>query len=49
VVLTGGAPEFIDSLRGSSSGAELTWYANNDRLLVDGREGQPAVSRILRK
>ena len=49
IVLTGGAPEFSDSQRGSSSGAQLTWYAESDRLLVDGREGQPAVSRILRK
>jgi lipopolysaccharide export system protein LptA len=49
VVLTGGSPEFIDSLRGSTRGQELTWFADNDRLLVEGREGQPAVSRILRK
>ncbi len=49
VVLTGGEPEFIDSLRGSTRGRELTWFADNDRLLVEGRENQPAVSRILRK
>ncbi len=49
VVLTGGSPEFIDSLRGSTRGRELTWYAESDRLLVEGSEGQPAFSRILRK
>jgi lipopolysaccharide export system protein LptA len=49
VVLTGGSPEFADSLRGSTRGRELTWFADNDRLLVEGREGQPSVSRILKK
>jgi lipopolysaccharide export system protein LptA len=48
VVLSGGAPQFTDSLRGSTSGAQLTWDQRNDRLLVDGREGQPGVSRMRR-
>lgn len=49
VVLSGGSPEFSDSLRGSTRGTQLTWFAGDDRLLVDGREGQPAFSRVLRK
>jgi lipopolysaccharide export system protein LptA len=49
VVLSGGAPEFTDSLRGSTRGQRLTWFADNDRLLVDGRENQPAASVIYRK
>ena len=49
VVLSGGAPEFTDSLRGSTRGQQLTWFADNDRLLVDGRENQPAASVIRRK
>jgi len=49
VILSGGAPEFTDSLRGSTRGQQLTWFADNDRLLVDGREDQPAASVIRRK
>jgi lipopolysaccharide transport protein LptA len=48
VALWGGNPEFVDSARGATRGARLTWYAANDRLLVDGAEGSPARSRILR-
>jgi len=46
IVLSGGRPEFTDSLRGSTRGAQLTWFADDDRLLVDGRDTQPASSVI---
>jgi lipopolysaccharide export system protein LptA len=49
LVLYGGEPALVDSLRGSAHGKQLTWFINNDRLLVDGRQDQPAVSRIHRK
>jgi lipopolysaccharide export system protein LptA len=49
VDLAGAPAEFIDSLRGSSRGRKLTWFADSDRLLVEGSEAQPAVSRILKK
>lgn len=49
IVLYGGEPLLFDSRRGSTRGQQLTWFPNNDRLLVDGREDQRAVSRILRK
>ncbi len=49
VALSGGSPQFTDSLRGSTRGRQLTWYAGNDRLLVDGRQEQPAVSVIRRQ
>jgi lipopolysaccharide export system protein LptA len=49
VVLRGGQPEFIDSLKGNSHGVELTYFANDDRLLVNGSPEQPAKSRIRRK
>ncbi|MFB3777331.1 MAG: LptA/OstA family protein [Bryobacteraceae bacterium] len=48
VVLSGGSPEFTDSLRGSTRGRILTWFADSDRLLVEGRASEPAVSRIRR-
>jgi len=50
VVLRGGQPEFVDSLKGNNTrGVELTYYANDDRLLVNGSPEQPAKSRIRRK
>jgi len=49
VVLTGGQPLFVDSLKGRTTGRELTWWANNDRLLVNGEEQKPAESTIIRK
>jgi lipopolysaccharide export system protein LptA len=50
VVLRGGEPEFIDSLKGNNTrGVELTYFANDDRLLVNGSPDQPAKSRIRRK
>lgn len=49
VVLTGGQPLLVDSLKGNTRGQKLTWWVNDDRLLVEGEEGQPARSRILKK
>jgi lipopolysaccharide export system protein LptA len=48
VIMTGGRPKFEDSCKGSTDGAELTYYANDDRLLVNGKSGQPAQSRLNR-
>jgi lipopolysaccharide export system protein LptA len=44
-----GNPTLVDSLRGSTRGASLTYFADDDKLLVNGTEKQPAVSRIRRK
>jgi lipopolysaccharide export system protein LptA len=49
LILRGGDPQFVDSLRGSTRGAELTYFLNDDRLLVSGQARQPASSRILRR
>lgn len=49
VVLNGGSPKLIDSVKGTTEGRELTWFYNDDRLLVDGVESQPAKSLIRRK
>ncbi len=49
VTLSGGTPEFTDSWRGSTRGTQLTWFSGNGRLLVNGRDDQPAVSVIRRK
>jgi lipopolysaccharide export system protein LptA len=48
VVLYGGVAQFEDSLRGTERGDRLTWYQEKDRLVVEGRKGEPANGRILR-
>jgi len=49
IILRGGDPQMHDSLRGSTRGAELTYYSDDDRLLVNGSAAHPVASRILRK
>ena len=49
VMLEGGSPQFVDSLKGTTRGQKLTWFSNDDRLLVDGVPSKPAVSVIKRK
>lgn len=49
VILRGGKPQLVDSLKGTTHGVELTYFANDDRLLVNGSAEQPAKSRIRRK
>lgn len=49
VIMTGGKPQFVDSLKGTTKGQILTYFANDDRLLVNGVEKQPAESVIRRK
>ncbi len=36
VILEGGQPRFVDSTRGTTRGEKLTWYSDDDRLLVNG-------------
>jgi lipopolysaccharide export system protein LptA len=49
IILTGGHPEMIDSVKGTTKGRELTYFANDDRLLVNGLESQRSESAIRRK
>ncbi|HBY61656.1 MAG TPA: LPS export ABC transporter periplasmic protein LptC [Solibacterales bacterium] len=48
-ILSGGNPLLVDSLKGQTRGSVLTWYARDDRLLVDNTGSGPAVSRIRTK
>ena len=48
VILKEGKPALVDSVKGETHGNELTYYANDDRLLVSGTADQPAKSRIRR-
>jgi lipopolysaccharide export system protein LptA len=38
--------QLTDSRRGNARGTELTYFSNDDRLLVNGSAGRQAVSRI---
>ncbi|WP_031497447.1 LptA/OstA family protein [Bryobacter aggregatus] len=53
LVLEGGKPEMFDVVKGveqrRTTGKQLTWFANNDKLIVDGEEKKPAVSNLQRK
>jgi lipopolysaccharide export system protein LptA len=49
VILEGGSPLLVDSKKGKTAGRQLTWWANNDRLLVDGEEKQPVVTTVRKK
>jgi lipopolysaccharide export system protein LptA len=49
VILEGGQPKMVDSLKGTTSGKQLTYFSKNDRLLVNGVEQQHAASVIRRK
>jgi lipopolysaccharide export system protein LptA len=49
VILQEGDPLLVDSLKGQTRGKQLTWWANNDRLLVNGVENRPADSLLRKK
>ena len=48
VILWGGSPQLDDTLRGTTTGRKLTWWASDDRLLVDGVPAEPVRSMIRR-
>jgi lipopolysaccharide export system protein LptA len=49
VIMTGGQPLFVDSLKGTTRGKILTYFSNDDRLLVNGVEQQRVESVLHRK
>ncbi len=44
-VLTGGPPSIFDAERGKITGDSLTFYRHDDRVLVEGRETSPTVTK----
>jgi lipopolysaccharide export system protein LptA len=46
IILRGVPAQLNDTLRGNTRGAQLTYFADDDRLLVDGEAQKPAASRI---
>ena len=53
VFLTRGEPKFVerkpDGKVQTTEGSDLTYYANDDRLLVNGSPARPGQSQIQRK
>lgn len=53
LTLEGGKPEMVDFVKGveqrRTTGKQLTWFANNDKLIVDGEEKKPSQSTLQRK
>jgi lipopolysaccharide export system protein LptA len=44
-LLTGGTPSIFDAERGKITGDSLTFYRHDDRVLVEGKETSPTVTR----
>jgi lipopolysaccharide export system protein LptA len=49
VILEGGQPRLVDSMRGTTTGEKLTWYSNDDKLSVVGKPQQPVKSVLHKK
>jgi lipopolysaccharide export system protein LptA len=49
VILAGGEPKLDDSKTGNTRGDKLTWFTNDDRLVVDGAPERKARSHIRKK
>lgn len=49
VILQGGQPLLVDSVRGETHGTRLTYFARNERLLVESPPSEPSVSTLHRK
>ncbi len=49
VVLNGGSPQMVDSYKGVTKGRELTYYDNDDRLIVEGEKKQLAYTTMKKK
>jgi len=46
VVLNGGAPQFVDSIKGITRGKQLTYFSSDDRLIVEGETKKEAFTRM---
>jgi lipopolysaccharide export system protein LptA len=49
IILRGGAPQLVDSKRGNTQGAELIYFADDDKLVVNGAPEKPAASSVRMK
>ncbi len=49
VVLKGGAPQVVDSYKGLTKGTQLTYFSDDDHLIVEGQKKQLAYTRMKKK
>jgi lipopolysaccharide export system protein LptA len=49
VILNGGSPQVTDSYKGITKGDQLTYYSDDDRLLVNGKKKALAYTEMLKK
>lgn len=53
LVLEGDKPEMVDIVKGveqrRATGKQLSWFANNNKIIVDGQEKKPGLSTLRRK
>lgn len=49
VILTGGSPQLTDSIRGNTLGDKLTYFTDDDRLVVDGVPERQVKSHYRKK
>jgi lipopolysaccharide export system protein LptA len=49
VILEQGDPLLVDSVKGQTRGQQLTWWANDDRLLINGVDKVTPVRTTIRK
>jgi lipopolysaccharide export system protein LptA len=49
VILTGGKPRLVDDTGHSTEGTKLTYFSNDDRLLIDGASDRPVQTFITRR
>jgi lipopolysaccharide export system protein LptA len=49
VVLNGGAPQMVDSIKGITKGRELVYYSGDDHLVVEGAKKAPALTQMKKR
>lgn len=49
VILNGGSPQMLDSYKGITKGRQLTYYSDDDHLVVEGQKDQLAYTQMKKK
>ena len=49
VILSGGEPKLNDSKRGNTTGEKLTWFTDDDRLIIEGAPEKKGKSHLRKK
>ena len=49
IILTGGEPLLRDSLRGNTQGEKLTYFTENDKLIMEGAPQKPVKTELHKK